>query len=101
MTYKMYIDDVRPKPPGDWEVCRSISEVEQTIAAKGMPCFASFDHDLGEEGVCPNGLQVAKMMVSIAEVCPFPTEFDFTVHSSNPCGAANIESYLLSYFRSI
>lgn len=98
--YTLYLDDLRENPNPNWIVARSLNEAETIVKSKGMPDFISFDHDLGEEATCPNGLQVAKMLVNLAENgYPFPENFDFQVHSANPVGKLNIESYLLTYFR--
>lgn len=89
---KLYLDDIRiPKTKG-WDVVRSYDEFVKWIKQNGVPDTISFDHDLGDENT-KTGYDAAKW---IGQYCldssiPFP---EYNVHSANPVGKANIESYL-------
>lgn len=90
---KLYLDDLRPVPPGYVGV-RSYDEFVAYIRKHGLPDFISFDHDLGE---AESGYDCAKWLVNycIKHQKSLP---DFAVHSQNPVGKENIET-LLGNFR--
>jgi hypothetical protein len=106
MRWKMFLDDERypigglwPDTNEGWIICRHETDVAFHVAMLGMPYHISFDHDLGA-GV-PTGMDIAKTMVQwdMDGKFRFPDGFSFYVHSQNPVGKKNIESYLDSYFR--
>lgn len=94
MTYSLFIDDEREPPADgrDWVVARTYDEAIRTVLARGVPAYSSWDHDLGPgptamdfahwfaEHVLDGGLSLAG--------------FEFYVHSQNPIGARNIDSFL-------
>jgi hypothetical protein len=125
-VYYIFLDDERwPKnvtwvnlPPFPWTVVRNYKDFVSTIDSLGMPLFISFDHDLGAEHYNPamyrnnkedynrlydtfkdkTGYDCAKWAV---EYCmdnrlKFP---EYAVHSMNPIGKENIESYIENYKR--
>lgn len=98
--FNMFIDDER-FPPNDgreWIICRNIREVIETCKEYGrLPDYVTFDHDLGEYE--PTGHTIAKWMVDMDmdQIYTFPETFQYYVHSQNPVGKKNIESYLNSY----
>lgn len=105
-----------------WIVARNYDTFVSTITNRWenfneCPLIISFDHDLGEEHIKyyfdngghknppdpstadfteKTGKDCANWLVSYCETrqMPFP---DFYVHSANPVGAKNIESYLTQY----
>lgn len=94
--YKMFLDDLRPCP-SDYVCVRSYKEAINMILAEGMPNFISFDHDLGTE---ESGYDLAKWLVEFdmnKDGKLIDKDFSFVVHSANPVGKVNIESYLNSY----
>lgn len=95
--YKMFIDDVRNPPPGDWVVVRSSNEAITYIQLNGMPAFISFDHDLGGSDTTMVFLRDLVDMVWNGEDNPPAYE----VHSANPVGAKNIVSFMESWKRSM
>jgi hypothetical protein len=100
MSYQMFIDDER-FPAGnetDWIICRTLKEVTACVALHGMPNYISFDHDLGDDE--PNGFEITKMLVDydLDALHKFPSNFAWYIHSQNPIGKANIDSYLANYF---
>lgn len=97
--YSLYIDDIRnPKTHFDF-IARSCSEAKQIIIEHDLPVFISFDHDLGndEDGT---GYDFLKWLIEYIQdnKLKFPNEFDYTVHSANPVGKANIIQYFNCYF---
>jgi hypothetical protein len=121
---KLFLDDFRnPKDAftlviphlkifweDDWDIVRNYDEFVSWIEANGLPDFISFDHDLADEhydDVINNsklnydqyrektGLDCAKWLVDwcIDYGLTLP---NYAVHSANPAGRQNIESYLIS-----
>jgi len=100
MSWCLFIDDERwpPKDKYSWHIARNWFDVKGFIDAMGLPSRVSFDHDLGEHSM--NGYEIAKKMVDIdmdGDIV-FPNNFTYYVHSQNPVGKKNIESYLDRYF---
>ena len=99
---KMYLDDIR-EPQNYYDVIvRSYDEAVRYILKNGIPCFISFDHDLGLDingTVAKSGYDLAKWLVekSLDGELKFPKDFSFSVHSANPIGKNNIESILHNY----
>lgn len=103
MTWNLFIDDER-FPPDDgreWIICRNKMQVisaifdhKQTVAN-----YISFDHDLGENE--PTGYDIAKWIVEMDMdgVIIIPSNFQYFVHSQNPIGKKNIETYLDNYLK--
>lgn len=95
--------DIREKYYNEeWVIARTHNEVINSIEKMGcMPSFVSFDHDLGdfENG---DGYKIAKYLVDLdmyTDNYNFPNDFCYFVHSKNPIGKENIESYLGNYLR--
>ena len=84
----IFLDDIRtPRNPEEWTICRTAQEAIEYIRT-GQVGHISFDHDLGTE---LNGNDVAKeieKLVAEGKInCP-----NWSVHSGNTVGAANIEA---------
>ncbi len=103
----------------EWVIVRSYNEFIEHIKANGLPEYISYDHDLGKgvetesraKGMSKKesrqlkqqektGMDCAKWLV---EYCldnnkPMPP---FAVHSSNPAGAANIQSLLDCFIKNV
>ena len=96
----------------DWDVVRNYDEFVQYLEVNGAPEFVSFDHDLGDSAMDEyfrnvatkgtldydnikekTGLDCAKFLVEYCadESQPLP---EYLVHSANPVGKKNIESFL-------
>ena len=121
---KLFLDDIRlPKDAinlipshlnqfyweQDWITVKNYSEFKKYIQDNGIPDFISFDHDLADIhyqvdfndwefssdqlGVEETGLDCAKWLVDycLDNGLTLP---DFIVHSANPAGRKNIQSYL-------
>ncbi len=88
----------------DWFIVRSYTEFKKWITKNGLPDYISFDHDLGDiAGFLVNrnakeytGYDCAKWLVDycIHYKLNLP---EYTVHSANPVGTINIESYLANF----
>jgi hypothetical protein len=129
MSYYLFLDDIRSisdvrkycNLPNindeEWIIARSYKDFVDIITLRGVPQFVSLDHDLGissysecsnsvkngyinYENICEmTGYDAAKWLVEycIHNKLKFP---HYQVHSMNPVGKCNIESYIESYFRS-
>ncbi len=81
-----------------FRIARTVEEAKGLIGRYGMPTFISFDHDLGEDS--PPAIEFAKYLVEKdLDGITFPDGFSWFVHSANPVGRANIESYMENYMR--
>ncbi len=113
MSYHLFLDDERKPlgvkwvdlPAANWVIVRSYDQFVQTVTARGLPTFVTFDHDLGPESMAAvikgevyrgrekTGLDCAKWLVEkcLDEHAALPR---WTVHSLNPIGRENIAEYL-------
>lgn len=80
-----------------WTVARNWEEVAYWVAHKGFPKFISFDHDLGKDE--KTGYDIIKLMIEDVMNSEYEISegFDYYVHSKNPVGKKNIESYLNNF----
>ncbi len=95
----MFIDDIRNPPEGKkhFVIVRNAEDARKLMIDIGCPDMISFDHDLGDG---ETGYDVAKWMVEndLNSGGKFiPWNFKFHVHSANPIGKINIETYLTNY----
>ena len=102
---RAYLDDVRPCP-SDYDLYwNSFGEAIKWMSFHGCPKHISFDHDLGPTDEVAkhyfrSGLDVAKFIVNkdLEMMGRFiPEGFTWNIHSMNPVGAENINSFLNSY----
>lgn len=101
---KMFIDDLRPLPDTSYILARSYDEAINYVKQNGIPNFISFDHDLGVDennNLLPSGYDFVKWLVEMdmENIFIFPNDFTFFVHSANPVGKTNIETYLNNYLK--
>ena len=116
MSYKLFLDDVRePKmvfkttANHDWITVRDYDGFVKTIEKKGLPFMVSFDHDLADVHYEKTGSDIdyngyrektgyhaAQWLVTycLDRNVDLPK---WNVHSANPVGRENIESFLNSY----
>lgn len=101
MKWFLFIDDERlpPRDGNTWHIARSIDQVFTLLTRFGTPDYISFDHDLGDD--TPSGFVIAKALVEkdMDHEIDLQEGFDFYVHSQNPIGRDNIESYLRGYLK--
>ena len=118
---KLFLDDIRiPKDcvnglvPSrlnnhywldDWKIVRSYTDFVAHIVKYGLPDFISFDHDLADihytmdfsdkndGGKEKTGYECAKWLVNYCMDMKLDIP-QYIVHSQNPVGKANIQSYL-------
>jgi hypothetical protein len=95
----LFLDDERfPVENGySWTIVRNYDEAAHYVLKHGMPCHASFDHDLGQE---KSGYDFVKWLVELDMTMngnTIPKDFTYYVHSQNPIGVANINAYLQNY----
>lgn len=96
-VFWLFIDDLRDSPGVEWVVARSSSEAISLLKDRGCPARISFDHDLGGDDTA---MVVAKWLIETDLNCSgrfLPDKFEFSVHSANPVGAANIQGLLDAY----
>jgi hypothetical protein len=120
MSNFLFLDDYRV-PSGvrwvnlpkcdDWDIVRNYDEFVDHIKKNGIPDFVAYDHDLADEHYSAlkdinyesftekTGLNCAKFLV---ELCASKNirHPKYVVHSMNPEGKRNIESYINSYNKS-
>ena len=122
MKSALYLDDNRTPTeniPGyyPWVIVRNYDEFVKWIDENGVPDLVSFDHDLAEEHMNdyykqlmnegfqhPNygqykektGLDCAKYLVTHCEKNNVPIK-SCAVHSHNPVGSYNIQSFINGY----
>lgn len=87
---RLFLDDLHSPIDPTWVVVRSYAEAVAYIEANGQPEFVSFDNDLGEP---KEGYDFAKFLTLELEYF----DFQWAVHSSNPCGRLNITRLLERY----
>lgn len=104
--YYMFLDDERELPkniPSEqkWIVCRSSEEAKQTVLNHGLPLFISFDHDLGGNDTSMNFVKwLAEEYFNMPNKNPGGNYLKipgYIIHSQNPIGSKNIQSYMESW----
>ena len=116
MTWQLFIDDLRNPAdvysaavpelaPQTWTVARSSEEAVKLVQKLGMPTRMSLDHDLG---ICSNGKGGTTTDIVPTFLRWLANEFwdgsamvpSYIIHSANPVGAKNMDSFMLSWYRS-
>lgn len=96
--WNLFIDDERnPTDPAHWVVCRSTAEAITQVEQRGQfPQEIAFDHDLGGDDT---SMQFIRWMIDAYYDGQYPltTPINYTVHSQNPIGAANIRGIMDSW----
>ncbi len=109
--YNLFIDDERNvKDPvwmpwqvqekyrnEEWQIARNFNDVKLIVGLFGFPQIVSFDHDLGKNE--PTGYVICQWLCDLImdEKYQFPENFEFFVHSKNPVGAKNIQTYMNNF----
>lgn len=101
--WKLYLDDERNIPnhyctKSIWYICRSSDDAKQMVLKHGIPKFISFDHDLGGNDTSmvflkwlANEYYTDEKYNKNLNSLNIP---QYVIHSQNPVGAKNIESYI-------
>jgi hypothetical protein len=87
MSFKLFVDDVRPCPTG-WVLARNYDEACRYLATNNCDMI-SLDHDLGE---VKTGVDIVYFMVDNAH---YPKRV--TLHTANPVGRKNMFQTLLRH----
>jgi hypothetical protein len=103
MRWFLFLDDVRMPAEvigthanlNDFTIARSSKEAIALVKERGLPLGMYLDHDLGGEDTT---MIFLKEMVSLFPEGPCPA---YLIHSGNPVGKKNIDSFLLSWERSL
>ena len=100
VSYALFLDDERfpdqldsKIPLIDWKIARNYFDAVWMIENIGMPYHISFDHDLGSPSN-PTGMDFAKYLGNFIMDRNLKVDFSYYVHSMNPVGAKNIQSYM-------
>lgn len=88
---------VYPGGTREFEICRTILEAQNIVRERGMPEFISFDHDLGGDDTAIVFLKWLAYEYWDGK-SPIP---DYRIHSANPIGQKNIESFMRSWRKSL
>lgn len=97
---KLFLDDVRTPPDGNWIVKRSSKDGIEFVLTKGCPTFISFDHDLGGEDT--SMIFINDLITNVLDQkVNIPDDFDYYVHSANPVGSENIKSKMNNFLQFI
>lgn len=95
--FKLFLDDVRDPSDDTWHVARTVDDAVAMIEFFGFPREIAFDHDMGVDDngdLLPTGMDFVNIIQEniLDGEWRFPSDFSFSVHSSNPDGAKNIRS---------
>lgn len=94
MSYILYIDDERT-PPDDMVLARTLLEAKEIVTKEGLPSLMSLDHDLGGDETVMQFLHW--LSENYYEEGPPP----YLIHSANPVGRQNMDSFLKSWKKSL
>ena len=114
MSYYLFLDDIRQISDvrkycvlpnindEEWIIARNYKEFVDLITLRGLPKFVCYDHDLAD---CVNiiemtGFDCAKWLVAYCSDRNIKHP-PYVVHSMNPIGKQNIESYIESYNKTL
>lgn len=105
IPYKLFLDDIRFPATADWIIARNMDDAVWYIQNRGVPDHISFDHDLADDHYIigqkheKTGYDFAKWFCDYVmdNGIALPENFDYTVHSMNPVGAANIKHYMHNF----
>lgn len=113
--FYLFIDDIREPtwpecvssgvdPTLPWVIVRSSREAKEAVKARGaMPTHLALDHDLGQPYGDGKTDSVPVFLKWLAR--EFWNGIDevpaHTIHSSNPCGAENMKSFMESWKKSV
>lgn len=90
-SYQLYLDDERTPIDGSLVIARTVEEAKELVLTRGAPSFMHLDHDLGGDST---SMDFLKWLYENFPDAPPPP---WSVHSANPVGRDNINSYLLSW----
>ena len=94
---KLWIDDVRTPPNGDWLWAKSVNEAKAAINMyennfKDDAILISLDHDAGD--YASKGGDYVKVLDWLEEQGIVDTGYFFNLHSMNPVGVQNMRNII-------
>jgi hypothetical protein len=99
ISWQLFLDDER-FPADDnpyWIIARNAEIAKKLCHKNGLPYYVSFDHDLGE---AEDGYHFAKWLIDQhLDGNKLPRNFSYYVHSQNPVGKMNIETFIDNFMR--
>lgn len=103
MRYKLFLDDERYPPASghdDWKIARNMHDAVWYVKTYGLPYYISFDHDLGNQFNL-SGMDFTRWFCDhiLDNSLDLPDDFTYYVHSQNPVGAKNIDSYMANFLK--
>ena len=97
--WQLFLDDERYPPDpikwkDEWKIARNVDDAMWYIKTYGIPGYMSLDHDLGSRKM--NGMDFCKTLWNyiMDNDIRIPSGFRYYVHSQNPVGAENMNSYM-------
>lgn len=95
MSYVLYIDDERTPPESAMVLARTLLEAKEIVKKLGLPSLMSLDHDLGGDDT------VMHFLHWLAENYYEEGPPEYSIHSANPVGRQNMDSFLKSWKKSL
>lgn len=96
MKVKIWLDDIRPTPPG-YVSARSVNEIKNIIESlerqKVKIEELNLDHDLGD--YAKDGGDGIKLVLWLAETERY---YPIVIHSMNPVGVQNMQAIINRYW---
>lgn len=97
--WKLFLDDERFPDQyfddlGSWTLCRNYTDAKWHVEKFGIPTDMSLDHDLGMDF---SGMDFVKWLCDHVMEHDLGSDFakiKYQVHSMNPVGRQNMQSYL-------
>jgi len=129
--YNLFLDDIRHPEQAyaytrneiylnlEWQTMRNYNHFVQMVMENGLPEVVSFDHDLAEAHYHESMYQDGKVYMKYLETISEKTGMDcvkwlvdycidhkkdfpqWYVHSMNPVGKLNMESYIENYLKHV
>ena len=94
--WNLYLDDLRNPTEDHYEIARNVEEAKALTLQFGPPVFMSLDHDLGGDETSMQYLHWLAEEYFLEGLDEIP---DYQIHSANPVGSKNIESFMSSWRR--
>lgn len=100
MSWKLFLDDERFPVDQDFVVARSTEEAIALVQQNGLPSQIAFDHDLGG---ADTSIKFIWWMINqyYDHNLIIPSDFTYSIHSQNVCGAANIKGLMDGFLNNI
>jgi hypothetical protein len=103
MSWNLFLDDERipyyvdPNRQHAWRIAPNLTVAKYMVQTFGMPYFISFDHDLGSNEDAMMFLRWLAYEFFDEKKHTIP---NYQIHSANPEGCKNIDSFMKSWKKS-